>query len=160
VVGQVLAGWGWLGDLQEVGREHAREIVHVSGAQDVISFDQRVQGVRVEYAAVRAIFQTGRGLIAVTGRVFSNVRPTNRVRLNQPQAVGVGRSHVARYTKVLGDGAAKPELVVLPYANTMKFAWVVEVAAEEGTYRMWIDAETRDILRLEPLFSPAAGNRG
>jgi hypothetical protein len=35
----------------------------------------------------------------------------------------------------------------------MKWAWRLDVAAEEGSYRLWIDAETRAVLRLEPLFA-------
>jgi hypothetical protein len=48
---------------------------------------------------------------------------------------------------------AKAEPVLLPYGPAFKFAWRVEVPAQEGDYRLWIDAETGRVLQLEPLFS-------
>ncbi len=52
---------------------------------------------------------------------------------------------------------SKPELVILPYGKTMLYAWRLDVQAEEGPYRLWVDAESGKILQLEPqFFSDAA----
>lgn len=127
-------------------------------AQEVIAFDQRFQGARIELARVQAIYQQGRGLVAVTGRLFADVRPSNRASLNEAQGVEAARAYVSRYTKLAGEQPGGAELVILPYGDAMKFAWRVDVAAEEGTYRLWLDAESSGVLQLEPLFSSVSAS--
>ncbi len=147
-VEQVLRALGWRGSSQElrlIGEE-----------AQVTTFQQTCGGVPIEYARVHAVVQPGRGLAAVTGHVFARVQPSNRARISAARAVAVARAHAAKRTAVKARETPKPELVLLPYADSMKYAWRVEVAAEEGSYRFWIDAETRRILQLEPLFSPGS----
>jgi hypothetical protein len=127
-------------------------------AQEVVSYDQRFQGTRIELARIQAIYQQGRGLVAVTGRLFSDVRPSNRSALTEAQGIAAARAYVSRYTKLAAAQAGGSELVILPYGDTMKFAWRVDVAAEEGPYRLWLDAESRTVLQLEPLFSAVAAS--
>lgn len=140
--------------LQELADE-VREIGRRT--QKVFVFEQRFEGLRLENSGVMARWREGRGLVAVNGRVFNEVRLENKMRLEAEEAIKVGAAHVARSTKVLPEPRPEPEPVVLPYGRAMRYAWRLDVSAEEGVYRLWLDAETGDVLQLEPLFWPDGG---
>jgi Zn-dependent metalloprotease len=124
-------------------------------AQNVVNYDQRVDGVRVEHSGLQLAFQPDRGLAFVKGRVFNDVNVKNQRRLDEAAAAKAAADYVGRYTKVVEQQQpAAPELVILPYGDAMRFAWRVDVAAEEGTYRLWLDAESGDVLELQPQFWP------
>jgi hypothetical protein len=134
-----------------------------SRKQDVVVYDQLVGGVRVEHSGLLLVFQPGRGLAFISGRVFNDVNIKNQRRLDEAAATKAAADYVGRFTKVVaqqptgGEGneqppPPKPELVILPYADAMRYAWRVDVRAEEGTYRLWLDAQSGEVLELEPQF--------
>ncbi len=129
----------------------------VTRGQEVVSFDQRVQGVRVEHAGLQTIYMAGRGIVALRGSYYATVNLSNRNRVDEAGAMAAARAHVSRATKLAAEQPVRPELVVLPYGDSMKYAWRIDVVAEEGPYRLWIDAENRAVLRLEPLFAADSG---
>jgi hypothetical protein len=124
-----------------------------------VAYDQRVEGVRVEHTGFVLAFRPDRGLTSLSGRVFNQVNIANQRRLTEEDAARLAAEHVSRTTKLApppSEGGqqqpARPELVLLPYADAMRYAWRLDVAAEEGTYRLWLDAESGEVLQLEPLF--------
>jgi hypothetical protein len=126
--------------------------------QEVVSADQRVNGVRVEFGRLQIGLPSGGDRAFVTGSYFGTVNLTNQSRVPEAAAVAAARAHVGRSSKLGATQPGSAELVILPYGDSMRFAWRIEVAAEEGSYRLWVDAETRAVLRLEPLFaSDSAG---
>ena len=130
-----------------------------SRSQTIIRFNQIVQGARIEDTGVNAVYQAGRGLASISGRAFNTVNLTNQSRISQADAVAAAQAHVRRSTQLAQTQAGRPpERVILPYGDGFKFAWRIEVTAQEGSYRLWIDAENRSVLRLEPLFFPDSAN--
>ena len=125
----------------------------VGRAQEVLVFEQQFEGVPLDNSGLRVLRLLGDGVLSISGRVFNVVEPGNRRRLSEAQAAEAARKHVGRSTKVLAaPPGTKPEPVVLPYGATMLHAWRLDVAAEGGSYRVWVDAETGKILQLRPLF--------
>ncbi len=126
-------------------------------AQEVFVFEQRFQNVRVENSGVQALWQQGKGLVSVTGRVFNDVRTANQRKLTPAQALDAANAYVRRSTRLSAKPPGAPELVLFPYADALRYAWRVEVHAEEGDYRLWIDADMGRVLQLEPLFYSDSG---
>jgi len=124
-----------------------------SRPQDVTVFEQRVNGVPIESSGLRALVQPSKGLVALTGRVFNRVELGNSKKLSEAEATRLGNAYVSRSTRLSKGNAPKPELVILPYGRTMLYAWRMDVTAEEGAYRLWVDAATGKVLELEPQFA-------
>ena len=148
---------GELGPLSESTEKAVEELANelreeALRSKEIFVYEQRFRDVRLENSGVEGIWIEGRGLVAVTGRVFNWVKIDNQRKLSEKEAVKVARSHVGRTTKVLDRPVPKPELVILPYGKTMRYAWRLDVAAEEGSYRLWLDAARGTVLQLEPLF--------
>lgn len=123
-------------------------------SEDVMVFEQRVNGVPIQGSGVRAIIRSGEGVVALTGRVFNQVKITNSRQLNEDSAVKAADAYVLRHTRLSPQNAPKPELVILPYGKTMLYAWREDVTAIEGTYRLWLDAGSGKVLELQPQFAP------
>ncbi|HEX7174682.1 MAG TPA: hypothetical protein VF240_05305 [Pyrinomonadaceae bacterium] len=162
---------GEMGRLSEATKKEIRERAErlraeAARTQDVLVYDQRVDGVRVEHTGFVLAFRPDRGLTSLSGRVFNRVDIANQRRLTEEDAARLAAEHVSKTTKLAPppDAGAqqqpppRPELVLLPYADAMRYAWRVDVAAEEGVYRLWLDAESGEVLQLEPLFKPDSGN--
>jgi hypothetical protein len=122
-------------------------------SQDVLFYDQRVDGVRIENSGIQAIMQSGKGLVSIQGRIFNQVNITNDKKLTEDEAIKAATAYLNRSTKVVQSQSPRPELVILPYGDAMRFAWRLELTAEEGSYRLWLDASTGEVLELEPLFA-------
>jgi hypothetical protein len=153
---------GELGSLSEATeaalQEQASELrAQALRSQEISWFEQQVEGYPLESAGIRVRWIEGRGLVAANGQVFSQIEVVNEPRLEAGDAVEVALAHVSASTQVLPEPRPEPVLVVLPYDRAMRFAWRLDVAAEEGSYRLWIDAESAEILRLEPLFNADGG---
>lgn len=124
----------------------------VSRAQEVYVFEQRVDSVPIDNSGVRAVWQEGRGLIAVSGRVFAQVNISNTQVLKDTDAIVAAKQYLARSTQVLDQPVPRPEMVILPYGKEMRYAWRFEMQAKEGPYAIWIDSQTGNILQLLPRF--------
>lgn len=121
-------------------------------AQEVYVFEQRVGGVPIDNSGLRAIWQAGRGLVAVTGRVFDQVTLSNTKALTDVQAIAAAKQYLATSTQVQDQPAPVPVLVILPYGSQMRYAWRFEIQAKEGPYAVWVDSQTGNILQLLPRF--------
>lgn len=125
--------------------------------QEISWFEQQVKGYPLESAGIRVRWIEDRGLVAANGQVFSQIEVVNEPQLEAGDAVEVAVAHLSAATQVLPEPRPEPTLVVLPYGPAMRFTWRLDVAAEEGVYRLWLDAESAEILRLEPLFNADGG---
>jgi hypothetical protein len=126
----------------------------------VFRFDQIVAGVPIDNSGVRAVWREGRGLVSLSGRVFTNVTFANARQLDAQQARQAAELHITQSTSLAEANAPEPTLVILPYGSGMLYAWSMIITAVEGPYRLWIDAGDGRVLQLEPLFSAADPGRG
>lgn len=117
----------------------------------VFPFRQQHQGIFLENTKITYVVRP-KGLSSVNGNVFSIIEITNKRVLNADAAAQAARKHVAQYAGVKNVLKEKGEMVLLPYARGFKYAWKLEVVAEDGPYMLWIDAENGKILQLLPLF--------
>jgi hypothetical protein len=134
-----------------LGQAAAREQVYV--------FAQLLDGVPFEATGLRAVWREGAGLTAVGGNVYGHVRLANRRVLDAARAQAAAQGHVRRYTSISDRRPAEPELVILPYADAFRYTWRLMVEATEGPYRAWVDAESGEVLQLQPDFFPQAQGR-
>jgi hypothetical protein len=142
----------------------------ISRAQAVYVFEQRVDGVPIDNCGVLAIWQQGRGVVGITGAVFTRINISNSRILKEAEAIAAAKRYLARSTQVLDQPAPHPEMVILPYGKDMRYAWRFEIRAKEGPYAAWIDSQTGKVLQLLPRFfndaaqglvshpAPTAGN--
>ena len=120
-------------------------------ATQVFPFRQRFEDVFLENTRIAYVVRPN-GLNSINGNVFSIVKVTNQRRLNAEEAVKSAREHVARHSVAKSARQEKEALVLLPYAEGFRYAWKVEVTAEDGPYMLWIDAENGKVLQLLPQF--------
>lgn len=120
--------------------------------QEIFLFHQMYERFPLETAGIQVRWIEGQGFVAISGQVFSKVNLENEFGLDADEAVNLGMEYVARSTKVLREPRPEPEPVILPYGRAMRFVWRLDVTAVEGAYRLWLDAEKGEVLRLEPLF--------
>lgn len=114
-------------------------------------FDQLFRGIKIEDAGIVATVRSGM-VTSLSGRVFHTVNITNRERLNAARAQQAAEQHINKTSKSTGV-SVPPKKVILPYGSGLKYAWKMEISAEDGPYEVWVDADNGNVLQLEPLFS-------
>jgi hypothetical protein len=139
-------------DTESLVREAAR-------GERVYVFAQTLEGVPFEATGLRAVWREEAGLTAMSGNAYEQVRLTNRPVLDAARARAAAEAHVSGYTSISDRRRAEPERVILPYADAFRHAWRLTVEAGEGPYRVWVDAESGEILQLQPDFFPQAQGR-
>ena len=128
-----------------------------TGRATIYRFDQLVEDVPIDNTALRLTWREGRGFTGVSGRVFNDVKVTNRRRLDADAAFKAAAEHVRRSTELADVEPTKPEATILPYKAELLHAWKVVVEAQEGPYQVWVDAATGDVLQLMPMFASDDG---
>jgi hypothetical protein len=118
----------------------------------IYRYAQYYQEIPLENTALQVIWRSEMGFTAVTGRVFNQVNLTNSRRLDASGAQTAAEKYISQYTEVSGAPKPQPELVILPYGEGFKYAWRMDITAAEGPYRVWVDAQTGNVLQLDPLF--------
>ena len=137
----------------EIEKRNNEMKARAAASHEVMVFEQRVNGVPIDNSGIVAVIQQGKGLTSLAGRVFNKVEIGNRKGLSEAEAVKASEAYVAKSTKLAKEPPPKPELVIFPYGKAMLYAWRMDVAAEEGSYRLWLNAQTGKVLQLEPLFA-------
>lgn len=148
-----------------------RQFVHdIERAHIQYPFRQVVEGVPIEHAGVLATRWEGEGVTAVRGALVSRWVVANRRALAPGNAVaaairalGAVKGIEAVTSRDADDG---PHLVLLPYgtdtggAVRLRYAWRLIVHAralgQEGPFLVWVDTESRRLLKLEPLMAAVA----
>jgi hypothetical protein len=130
------------------------------GTTVAFPFQQVFDGVPFDNTSIRATWREGSGIVAVGGRVFRTVNIANRRVLDAAAAREAAEAHVRRYSRIPGGRPEPPVLVILPYGEALLYAWRLVVEADEGPYRVWVDAEDGRVLQLEPDFFPQTSAQG
>lgn len=136
--------------------------------------------VPIEHTGLRATAWKGQTVNSVTGRVFSQYKPTNRVAITPAEVVTIAPLALAKGNVVCCSQPILPytaDLVMLPYGTVhdtvtnqdiagMRFAYRVPVEAEfqvgaqsrRGVFYLWLDAEDKigQVLQLVPLARAAS----
>ena len=114
----------------------------------VFAFHQLFKGVLVENSQLVYVSRDT-GLNSINGNVFTQVNLTNTQTLPEPAAIEAAQRHLGDQVRVKGETRNnKPVLVIVPYAEGFKYAWRVTLDTETGPYRIWVDAETGNVLQL------------
>ncbi|GEM_PF-6695583 len=128
------------------------------------------QPVPIEHSGVLAWRREGQTISSVTGRVINRYKVTNTVTLREESAINErisrGLARVPRlccWKRVLVSDQ-RPDLLLLEFGSAdgvpaLRYAYRVPITAEyerlRGHWYLWLDAETGEILRLQPLFHRA-----
>jgi len=123
----------------------------------VFRYDQHDRDVAIDNTSLRLVWREGRGFSSLSGRVFNEVKVSNRRALDAERSAKIAAEYVAKSTKLVDVQSRKPEATIVPYRATFLHAWKVTVDAVEGAYEIWLDAETGQVLHLVPLFAADDG---
>lgn len=137
-------------------------------------FAQLIDGVPIEHTALVARRRRGESVSQVTGTLLHDYSPTNQ-RPGVDDDVrpllrrGLRRIPGAANARMM-SGERSQVLVALPYGNAanggvaLRYAWRLKVQADvarrPATFLAWIDAQTGEVLKLEPLSAKAEEARG
>jgi hypothetical protein len=120
-------------------------------------YKQRCNGHLIENANINVIWMAERGVIGINGRIFNDVNLANAVTLSGSKALESGKRYLQKLTTVISVDHPDSEVVIMPYADSMRYAWKLKIGCLEGHYQVWIDAESGAVLQLFPLFYNAQG---
>jgi hypothetical protein len=136
-------------ELKEAEAEMQRQ---AQGKSRVYVFNQQYQSIPVEYASLLYVDRDS-APSSISGVIFNQVNLTNKLTLKETEAANAAAAYVTKYAKLRkGPESLSPVMVILPYADGFKYAWKMQVEAEDGPYRVWVDAETGKVLQLLPEF--------
>ena len=118
----------------------------------VYAFKQQYNGITLDNAGLVYVNRENRSP-SVRGNIFTQINVTNQPSLKESDSINAAIAHVKKYAKVKSSvESVKPEMVIVPYADGFKYAWKMIIQAEDGPYRLWIDAENGKVLQLLPQF--------
>lgn len=117
----------------------------------VYAFGQVFKGTPVENARLALVVRSTASA-SLSGNFFSAINPTNGPRLQPDAAVRAAAKYVSAHAKAGGRIGAAPVLVLVPYEAGFRYAWRLDIGAEDGPYRAWVDAENGSILQFLPQF--------
>jgi Zn-dependent metalloprotease len=139
-------------------REQIEDIRRRAGrSTQTYLFTQHVRNVPIDGAGFRVSWGADSDYILVIGQVYNNVTIANTRRLDAAGARAAAVRHIQQQTTLKQDTQPVPEIVLLPYGEGFRYAWKMDVEAEEGPYRVWVDAENGTVLQLDPQFFPVSG---
>ncbi len=143
---------------EEVLREQIEEI-HNRANRDTETylFVQQVRNVPIDGSGIRVRWDAGSEHIILSGQLYNSVTIANTRRLDANGARNAAIRYIQQSSGIRQGTRPAPEIVLLPYGNAFRYAWKMDVEAEEGPYRIWIDAENGNTLQLDPQFFPVGG---
>lgn len=128
-------------------------------------FQQVDNGVPIEHTLLLASRWADQSITSVRGMLINNYSISNKVTIKAEEAGQIAMKALAQVkgvekvtSETVEDG---PYLVLLPYSAdasevTLRYAYrmiLVGVSSkQQGRFILWLDAETGEILKLEPLF--------
>jgi hypothetical protein len=146
------------------GMTYAQFKADVERVEIQYTFRQIEGGLPIEHTMVTVTRWDGQTPTAVFGSFLNTYDVVNHARLSRDEAVKAGAAALAaqrEIERVEERPSAGPDLVLLPYGTDSKGsarlhrAWRMTLWAEWQTMRarfiVWIDAETKKLLKLEPL---------
>ena len=123
----------------------------------IYRFDQYEGDILIDGTSLRLLWREGEGFMSLSGRVFNDVKVSNRRALDADGAVKAAVEHVRQSTTVADTQPASPEPTILPYGPNFLHAWKVTVEAAEGAYEIWVDAANGEVLQIVPMFASDDG---
>jgi uncharacterized protein (TIGR03382 family) len=132
-------------------QEEAEEAYdHAAEPVELWRFDVYVDGARTDGHSV-LVFTDGRSIRRVVGALYGDTTASNRARLDADEATRAALTFAgdARLT-------VAPELVLVADGATLRNTWRMVVTTAQGPYGLWVDAETGDVVQVEPRFSSAS----
>ena len=118
-------------------------------------FDQYFQNTRIDNTAIVVINRGANKSATIQGKFYNNVAPANKGTLAFKEALKRAMAEVRKnnnkYKGELKATESLQEKVLLPYADSFRYAWKSQIVAD-GPYDIWIDAENGSVLQLLPAF--------
>ncbi len=149
-------------DLNQATSEAIQEQAELARRQagrkaTIYRFDQYERDIAIENTSLRLLWREGEGFVSLRGRVFNEVKVSNRRALDADGALKAAVEHVRRSTTLADVKPAPPQPTILPYGSSFLHAWKVTVEAVEGAYEIWVNAENGEVLQLVPMFASDDG---
>lgn len=129
--------------------------------------------VPLEHVGIRVEARKGSAGLFVSGRVINaddDTTVTNVITIRAEEAIGFARKALAKVKGIesVSDNPVSPvELLLLPYGKTAesslrpalkyvyRMALVADFSGKTGTFYLWLDAQTGEILELVPTMGSA-----
>ncbi len=154
------------------GMSFAQFVADIERREIHYPFRQMVGDIPVEHTLVLASRWEGQTVTSVRGTVFDRYRIANRRLVSRAAAPGAAIKALGRVPgidRVTSDRPERvPALVLLPYGTDATGTWWLRYAYRmilravwegwEGPFRLWLDAETASILKLEPGFDEVSAS--
>ena len=119
-------------------------------------FRQEFEGRPVELSTVKVIFKSNQLPTGFVGRLFNRrIQSTNQRLLSEEEAKEFAFAYVQNNDTLTPEQPDIADEVILPFGASFREAWRFDVWAASGEYRIWVDAEDGDVLRVIPLFFEA-----
>jgi hypothetical protein len=153
---------GRFGEINQSTEEALREQIEdirsrASRPVETYLFSQQIRNVPIDGSGFRVSWESGSEHVSVIGQIYNAVTIANTRRLDANGARAAAVRHIQQQTSLKEGIQPVPEIVLLPYGNGFRYAWKMDVEAEEGPYRIWVDADNGTILQLDPQFFPVSG---
>lgn len=110
--------------------------------------DQLVDGLRIEGRSVIAVVNDSGDLVRVMGALAQRPALSNRVAIDAARAGALAEDWLIGRVSV--ESVGEPEAFALPTGDGVLAIWRVDVTTSEGVWRLRLDAETGEVLGLEP----------
>lgn len=156
------------------GMTFSQYVANIERLEIEYPFQQVDNDVPIEHTLVLAARWEQQGVTSVRGVVFNQYGIDNAITIGPADAASLGIAALDAVPGVVAVAGSSvedgPHLVLLPYdtdsvgQTLLRYSYRMTLEAswrgQQGSFQLWLDAESGDILQLEPLFGDAVSASG